>query len=413
MQATSTAPVLPVELLLSIFGHLRRHDLAQVCKANSYLRHLARPLFYRFGTFTKFGLHFPGAPSPYSFLNLPEIDNGLEDSELGAIVSKIKELRILPHDPSECAIFRSLQLEQRASTVEVLRIDCYVRIIGDTDEEHLTGDLPRTTSWPATDDDDESDCHHCKYPCLFMKSVLLSLQANKVVLRNPPQGVRDDASDRCLSPFKPVREFIAVLNSEPISEALGHVEDCSFVNWGIRPFWCAQVVTIVLWTGSRDEDWLPACQCARHYCFEPDVTPMVPGPDGKRMGRYCESMKTFWRFTGFDIGEFGTRCALLRIVNAIATVESFRYGKLGQSFENRRVRDVAAIEECIREGATMAHELKKKRGEDTVLWNEVVEFLSMEEWAALGEWEDVFTRREMEPFLARDLAHVVNPPAEA
>lgn len=28
--------------------------------------------------------------------------------------------------------------------------------------------------------------------------------------------------------------------------------------------------------------------------------------------------------------------------------------------------------------------------------------MSMEEWIALGEWEDVFTRREMEPFLRAD-----------
>ena len=120
MSATSIAPKLPGELLLSAtLSHLRRHDLAQVCKANSYPRSIARPLFYQFCALTKFGLYFPGASIPYPFLDVPEAGvTELDASTRGHLVFRIKKIASLPHTPSECAIFRTLQLDQSPNAVE-------------------------------------------------------------------------------------------------------------------------------------------------------------------------------------------------------------------------------------------------------------------------------------------------------
>lgn len=114
MPATSTAPQLPAELLLSAVSHLRRHDLAQVCKANSYIRSLARPLFYRFGTITKFGLHFPGAPSPYPFLDLPELGYAsLSSDTLERITSCLRQVDLPTYTASDCAAYWNLGLEDK------------------------------------------------------------------------------------------------------------------------------------------------------------------------------------------------------------------------------------------------------------------------------------------------------------
>ncbi|EKC99899.1 hypothetical protein A1Q2_05798 [Trichosporon asahii var. asahii CBS 8904] len=402
MPTASASPLLPVELLLSIFSRLRPHDLAQVCKANSHLRAVARPLFYHFGTFTKFGLHFPGAASPYPFLHLPEIGTGFDDSELEALVPKIKKLTIPSHNPSECAIYQNLQLGPVPNEVEALRIECFVRILGDSEDADLTGDLPHTQPWPEVAGDEGGvECYHCAYPCQFISPLLSSMCADKVVLRNPPLGARYTAAGECLWSYEPSQELVVVLNSEPVSYGLGYASDCNGTSWGIRPFWCAQKVTIVLWTGSPDAEWIPACMNAPH-CFDPFFDPpKTKGPDGEKKGYYCEAMKMFWRDLGFQIGRSPTQCTTLRIVNITNTVESFRYGSYGQHSANRRIRDTSSVEDNVRAGANVKSSKKSKRksGEDENIWEGVVQFLSMEEWIAMGEWEDVFTRKEMAPFL--------------
>lgn len=400
MPTSSTAPILPVELLQTIFNHLRPHDIAQVCKANSHLRHVARPLFYRFGTFTKFGLHFPGALSPYPFLDVPEIGvTALDASSRGRLLSKCKQLTIPPHTPSECAIFRNLELNESPTKIEVLRIECAVRIMEDG-WVYPTGDFPHTEAYPATtQEDDGNGCHHCKFPCFFMKPLLSSLQADKVVLRDPALGLRD-VWDDCLPSFQPAKEFFAVLHSEPISDGIGYVMSCETISWGIRPYWSAPLVTIVMWTGSpANTEWLPPCMNPNLY-IDSHYDPHTPGTDSdlEDMEWPCYAADKLWSSTGRHLARAGNRCNTLRIVNATATIAFYKFGKDGE-YSSKQQCDTSDIERTIRAGAR--HYFRNKKDKK---WTGVIQFLSMEEWVALGEWEDVFTRKEIAPFLAEKQA---------
>lgn len=415
----SPSPALPAELLVLAFSHLRRDDLAQVCQANSHLRRLARPLLYRFGTYSQFGLHFPGAPNPYPFADRPESDTArLDESELRKLGSQISELSILVHHPSECASFSALDSETSSipTEVEVLRIDCAPDAVANTitydgEESTPTGDLPHTTvdlrdrsgSWDYLDSEsDDGDgigslerCYHCKCPCLYLKPLPSSLRLDKLVLRDPP--IFHISCEECLEPtiFRPEKEFVAVLNSAPIAYGFGEVSYCPFDGGlrGLKPFPCAKTITIIMWTGTADAEavWRPVCQVD----FDPDES------------HECSAMEEFWQSTAMEIGKSELQCETLRIVNAAALIESAEYDRdcyqRVQVRNERRRTDMAPLEAEIREQIEYG---RKSRGVPAgTQWTGEVQFLSMKEWVALDEWEDVFTRKEMEPFLgSRDSA---------
>lgn len=376
MAGTSTVPKLPAELLLSVCSQLRRHDLAQVCQANSYLRALTRPLFYRFSTYTKFGLHFPGAPSPYPYLDIPGITvNRLDGLELDRIASNIEELKIPSHLPSDCAAFQNLGEGRPPRKIGVLRIECAVRIM--ENEELPTGDFPHFEAFPANNIADyESECYHSDYPCFFVKSLLSSKKINKVVLRDPPIGT-GYAEDR--SPIiHPSEEFVAVLNSQYTPQLI-----CRDITWGVLPFWCSPLVTIVLWTGSPGERWLPPCfdngRCVENLQEDCDCCSS------------CCAAADFWQSTGQSVAD--RRCTAVRIVNASAALEHNRSSRTGALSAKQRKSNAAAVEKHLMSG------IRRKQRVSGTEWQGEVQFLSMEEWVALGEWEDVFTRKEMQPFL--------------
>lgn len=394
MPTASASPLLPVELLLSIFSHLRPHDLAQVCKANSHLRAVARPLFYHFGTFTKFGLHFPGASNPYPSLDVPEIGvTALNDSSRAHLFSQIQELTILTHTPSECTVFRNLEEKHNPSAVKVLRVECALRIMGYADWDPEGGDFTHTKPWPAAIEENYwSGCFHCEYPCHYLHPLLSSLRAEKVVFRDPPIGTGDNEMT-CMDEYNPVREFVAVLHSEPIAMGGGCHVFCGSVRWGVRPFWCAPLVTVILWTGSSDAEWLPACLNAGHMtdaeCDTDDSDLDYLSPP-----RYCDALESLWIDTGEQVA-LGGHCTRLRIVNAAASWKSSRWTEdLAQSV--RRVSSFSKVKKLVQRGCESALRGTKEK------WTGEVQFLSMEEWIALGEWEDVFSRKEMAPFLAKE-----------
>lgn len=196
MSTATIAPRLPPELLLFIFYSLRPYELAQVCKANSHLRKLARPLFYRFATMTKFGLYFAGARRPYPFLDLPGSFEGFSDDELRHIASGIKEVHIPAHIASDCAAFCNLQLKEVKSHCTTLRIDSSVRILDNSNYGHGYETFPHSA---ATAEDRRINtrfrtlacgcfCHYSEYSCFFVRAVTNTMVFEKVVLRCSNRG---------------------------------------------------------------------------------------------------------------------------------------------------------------------------------------------------------------------------------
>ncbi|EJT45913.1 hypothetical protein A1Q1_05638 [Trichosporon asahii var. asahii CBS 2479] len=402
MPTKAATPKLPAELLLSVFSHLRRHDLAQVCKANSYLRSLARPLFYHFGTLTKFGLHFPGAPSPYPFLDLPELGHASFSSDaLERLSADLRAIDLPAHLPSDCAAYRNLKMEDLPCHPEVLRIQCAVRVLEDHDEEAPGGDFPHIEPFPSERRcehavDGSCDCVHdcsyrrCEYYCFFRSFLVFNKTFDKVVLRDGPMAMFY-YDDRRLPEVRPRKEFVAVLDSHDITKTGDHVHGCDIITWGLRPFWGSQVVTVVLWTGSPERGWIPPCIKGSHERW---MSPTAAGND-EGFQRECQGMEFFWADMGEQIGFLkasGPACTTVRIVNALSIIECHVSYDTGE-YRKRRIRSTGSIESAFREGARDA-----LRGED---WEGDVQFWTMEEWVALGEWEDVFTRKEIEPFLRR------------
>lgn len=106
-------------------------------------------------------------------------------------------------------------------------------------------------------------------------------------------------------------------------------------------------------------------------------------------------MELFWADMGEQVGflkESGPACTTVRIVNALSIIECHVNYDTGE-YRKRRIRSTGSIESAFREGVRDA-----LRGED---WGGDVQFWTMEEWVALSEWEDVFTCKEIEPFLTR------------
>lgn len=110
-------------------------------------------------------------------------------------------------------------------------------------------------------------------------------------------------------------------------------------------------------------------------------------------------MDCFWEDMGRRIGLLDDQqaCSVLRFVNANTILESFVDPDRGE-YHYQRIQGVQSIEATIRKGA------KDVLRETDNTWEGNVHFLSIEEWVALGEWEDVFTRKEMAPFLSTGVA---------
>lgn len=400
MPTTSTAPKLPAELLLAVLSHLQRHDLAQVSKVNSYLRSLARPFFYRFGTLTKFGLYFPGAPRPYPSLDLPQLGfDKLSGGTLDRIASSLKVLDLPVHEPTECTAWRNLKLENPTCTADVLRIYCGGLIPSDPGIIEDGGDFPHTAPYPlagccehasagACECGDECYTPGCEYYCPF-RSVLVSGKFGKVVLRNAPVASYEEPE--VWLPFvERSNEFVAVIGLRSDNLWSETTCDCDETYWGVGPFCASQMVTVVVWTGASNGLWrLP---CEEHQSGQ---TVAKPGKDG--YARRCDSLERFWTNLGAQIGYFDSEqaCHVVRIVNAQAIYEEFVHMDQDCWFDERPISSVEPIKTAIVAGANNALPKSKEK------WEGQVQFLSMEEWVALGEWEDVFTRKEMEPFLKR------------
>ncbi|EJT45916.1 hypothetical protein A1Q1_05641 [Trichosporon asahii var. asahii CBS 2479] len=402
-----TTPRLPAELLLSIFNYLRRHDLAQVSKANSYLRNLARPFFYRFATLSKFGLFFPGARRPYPFLETPGSGpKPCSRKRLKQIASEVREIDIPPHPASDCAIFCNMRMEELPCEAKVLRLGCAVRVVNEDDSPPPKLVFTHTEEHAATSEHNGNDyrcrcclddpCSACRQQTCFFYSLASSMPLEKVVILDTAMGVDDTFDEEQHLDLYPSEEFVTVLYSHDITENSDCVYNCKYVRPALRPYWGTKQSTVILWTGAPGRAWKPPCDVHQPSSDTPlhSLALAQTETDGNKLLPECHAMNTLWRDLGDQLGTLMARedSPKLRIVNATAIVEKYIDPADRAKHENRRA-NITEIEASIKRGfKTYRH----KRGG---VLKEQVEFLTMEEWIALGEWEDVFTRNEMEPFL--------------
>lgn len=401
MPEATTAPNIPAELLLAIFDYLRPHDLAQVCKSNSYLRKLARPLFYRYATLTKFGWTFPGARHPHPFLEVPGSLKRLSDKELGHIASNLREVYIPAHPASDCAMFRNLRPKEVKLRAITLRVESGVRTLKNLSSVDCRDAFPHIDTCPAPAEDQYGLLQPCKsfraYSlhddnddlCHFLRAIA-TMKPEKAVIRDAIMTENTFVSP-VLRPVKPSNEFITVLDSRDIWKDTNCGLKCPQLDAALIPFWATTLITIVLWTGHPNVPWVPPCSPDDHTC-EPKVARVTEsfGVDGLRP--QCFFMADLWADIGDQVSlRYPFKCRKLRIVNAPAIVETY-VDASGNRIEKRRA-SIASIEHTIRAHAVNDVELEKH------MWKGGIEFLTMEGWIALGEWEDVFTYKEMAPFL--------------
>lgn len=203
----------------------------------------------------------------------------------------------------------------------------------------------------------------------------------------------DDLTDPEYKVVRASKEFVAVLDSQGIRNDLTCKYECTKVNAVINPVWDTEMVTIILWTGQPDAPWLPPCQTDIHS-GRPRFARVTTGTynDGSR--RQCFAMDDLWADVGDKINSTEpSNWRTLRIVNATAILETY-LDTTGERIKKSQPSTIG-IEQVIRTHADMHMESESDR------WTGEINFLSMEEWIALGEWEDVFTYKEMAPFLTK------------
>lgn len=193
-----------------------------------------------------------------------------------------------------------------------------------------------------------------------------------------------------LPEIKPLKEFVAVVNSQDITKLVDDNQECEWVTWGLRPFWPSRIITVVFWTGDPYKHWRSAC-----LSDNPDtIFASCVDSEKKGFGRVCDSVMDIWRDLRRQIGDLdGERaCAVLRIVNARMILEQLVDPGIDLCFM-QPIHCLGVIESAIRKGSEGTYRSPKEE------WKGEVQFLYMKEWMALNEWEDAFTREEMRPFL--------------
>lgn len=84
----------------------RARRLAQLHAVSEFFLAFTHPFFYRFGTFSRYGLHFPHAPTPYPSLDLPELGNAeLYGEERRRLLEGIRRLELNKHTTHDCSAF--------------------------------------------------------------------------------------------------------------------------------------------------------------------------------------------------------------------------------------------------------------------------------------------------------------------
>lgn len=290
----------PAEIWLMIVDHLQRDDLLNICAVNTALRSLARPLLYRFGTFSRFGLRFPGAESPFPLTHLPEFGQPIaRKSQQRAILNVMRRLDVKVHRKRECDMFAMLWPKERTLFLDVLWLEL-VRCPEVNVAHHCRPWFPASFVHNDVTEDPgpgrghlphvDSQCmRHCSY---LTKGELWEARVRKVVIRGA-QVMWDRHAQECQVPGGiGVTDLVVVVDSTRLwrkhpdaiaclrrlrqnSHSVFRPDDPEFeveqrlgegeFRWGFAPLdilscmFSIRSLTIVFWTGAPGVPWVPPC----------------------------------------------------------------------------------------------------------------------------------------------------------
>lgn len=409
---------LPAEVWLMALDHLGRRDLTSVCGVSRNLRALAQPLLYRFATFGRFGLHFPTAPNPFPFTDLPELhQDALSEREQRKIIEGLRRLDLKEHAVRDCDTFRTMWTQKKPLYPDVLWIELARKgraplfCPGDEEDDETGHWYWKLYPWKYRDSRDQRRPHPALIDawsfdpfrdgladCSFLDMMKPpAVMARKVVVRNA-QVVRDQGdvySDNLLPWASYAQDLVVVVNSADMSTRSAFYLPCRAFKstyytphdkWSLRPTptdnLSIETLTIVFWAGSGATTWVPPCS---HYkaTLKPDPQEMC-----------CAVAKVFEALTNLLTEMNG----LLKVT--VVNADAITYPPT-ERFYGDPTPIADELDQKFRVMATLEQEIYDFLLEDPLLW---VKTLSMREWIAKEEWEDVFSREEILPFLEAESA---------
>lgn len=405
---------LPAEVWLMVFDFLGRHDITSVCGVNRAFRSIARPLLYRFATFSRLGLHFPNAVNPYPFTDLTEIGQfALPSVKLNRIASDLRRLEMRLHEMRDCNTFEMLCPEARKITVDVL----WLEVVRWPEEGLFEDDmLPYPGCFVHTEYARGVDMssaganlrelpldRDCLRGCGYLDAVWFS-SARKVVVRGAQTQWELPEEEYDIAGAHAAAEYVLVVDSAHTWSRQPRQPTCASGPgnapvWGFSPLPTAaqdrsiRHLTIVFWTGAPDAQWVPPCG---HYT----------APELKRHGgeNVCAAQARLW---GALVATAKNRPRLQQVtlVNTEAMAEQpaeqpvKEAGSSAAAASARERRpgrsDVAAeLQRLVAGGMADVPAAERPR----------FEMQTLDSWIARGQWEDVFSRSEIAPFLQQPVS---------
>lgn len=358
---------LPAEILLEIFGHLPHEDTRTFLQVNSYFRRIAQPHAYRHGIMTKFGLHFPGATHPYPFS-----DEAVTKEKRAWIAKQVQLVDVVPHSELECTSAGSLLRHPPSPfALDVLRL----RLHPGCKEGFCVpdqGDKLKTkfTCWSRDE-------------CPFLLATLKGFpgQCGSIISRSVSCF---DQSDTPYLYYARTRRRVSVLSCRPRPEA----ESSRERRWPeIGPLSVSGLefdhLEVIFWTTRPGEAWIP---------------PFETYADG-RSGSYSPNDESVW--ATLAAVEVDVDVKQITVVNAGAIVPP---GSSKVDHETKMQEEHSLCRELQDKRAEcFLSELRERRPGGPTSQSDPIktayEFITMEEWVCRDNWEDVFTRSEMEPWL--------------
>lgn len=387
-----------------ILDGLERHDLARVCQTCSVLRDLARPMFYKAATFSKFGLHFPGAPAPYPFLRMPEFGNEpLKKDQLQRLVDGIWRLKVPWHSVRDCAAFTSWRIpEYDFDHVDVL----YLEMMPSFYHAYHKGDIPGSFVHSCLTDDcghffgnidgwpsQESRSYTFRQGCFFMnKGRVWDALALKVVIRGAPTYWEEENPSAELSKrWMVAKELVLVVIS-----SIWHKKWRSFSTgcsdetwqWGFRPIppQAVQDLTIAFHTFRHADGWVPPCMHCKDYA-------PLEGLEDWSEYTPCRAEHRMWTSLAAMLPD--TNVKRLTLVNGTSIVkeEAYTGHTVQESWKGKwpQFKPRATQEEVAQAESRIQEYLRD--------WGGEIRFVSMCDWIKSGAADDALRPTDIQAYL--------------
>lgn len=403
---------LPVEVWQMAFEHLSQTDLFNLRSVNSALGAIASPFLYRYGLLTKLGLHFPGAPHPYPFTDLPELGHiALRKSDLDRIVHNLRRLEIPTHKSKSCStVFKGvwpegLRLNADVLSLEVEQIpeaalrprerpvfpECFVHTEYNESLGSAMDDHGASNSEVAVDTT-------CLRACSFLDEPdLWSARVRKVVIRGAPLSWKSQQRPHQVPGGRWATEYVLVVDSA--KDWISWIGDvvCMCPEYhrlfgptknpiaGFSPFphdsTSLKRLTIIFWTESPESPWLPPCG---HFTKEEHWTSRD----------VCNSYTEIWD-------------AIVATVRRVPSLQQIFLVNTGAMSEQpsagvkRRARKPYKLFDKTKIADELQTRLQKAYPKNRGLEQPELSFQTVNEWAEAEDWEDVFNVKEIAPFLER------------